>query len=82
LPSSALATHNGPDPAVVFTSFGKSLEEAGKSLEKLIATTFQVRRSGCTSHRTLNPAQGLERDRNGGELESTRAEDPFSLGKE
>jgi hypothetical protein len=33
---------NGPDPALVFTSFGKSLEEAGKSLEKIIATTFRL----------------------------------------
>jgi hypothetical protein len=29
LPISALATHNGPYPAVVLTIFGKSLEEAG-----------------------------------------------------
>jgi len=28
----------------------------------------EVRRSGCTSHRTLNPAQGLERGRRGGEV--------------
>ena len=29
LPISALATHNGPYPAVLLTSFGKSLGEAG-----------------------------------------------------
>ena len=28
----------------------------------------EVRRSGCTSHRTLNPAQGLERGRDGREV--------------
>jgi hypothetical protein len=39
LPIPALATHNGTDPAKVFTSIGRSLEEAGKSLEKIAKET-------------------------------------------
>ena len=30
----------------------------------------EVRRSGCTSHHTLNPDQGLERGKRGGEVKS------------
>jgi len=31
-------------------------------------SVFEIRRSRRTSHRTLNPAQGLERGRNEGEV--------------
>jgi len=58
LPSSALATNNGLDPAMGFTSSGKSLEEAGKSLEKIIAKEIWDARRSSACPSPSSPLRG------------------------
>jgi hypothetical protein len=47
---------------------GRTQGQIFVGVQKALRYGPQTRRSGRTSHRTLNPAQGLERGRDGGQV--------------